>query len=172
MNVGKLIAQGRQAKEMSQKDLATKICEKPQVAAILVNSIVLLYPRCLRGKYLIAHLIELYPVCSEFLPIKRFVGHDKPLISRWSLNTRVGKQSPTSRSWRRWREPLVWFSSKTVENWIFTQKCSSRLYIATQAWNCEARIRASPWKQRPQVLLSNVYPLSIHPSGASGGKKK
>ena len=34
MNVGKLIAQGRQAKEMSQKDLATKICEKPQVAAI------------------------------------------------------------------------------------------------------------------------------------------
>jgi len=31
MNVGKLIAQGRQAKEMSQKDLATKICEKPQV---------------------------------------------------------------------------------------------------------------------------------------------
>lgn len=31
LNVGKLIAQGRQAKEMSQKDLATKICEKPQV---------------------------------------------------------------------------------------------------------------------------------------------
>merc|ERR1712226_769149 len=31
MNVGKLIAQGRQAKEMSQKDLATKICEKPQI---------------------------------------------------------------------------------------------------------------------------------------------
>ena len=36
MNVGKLIAQGRQAKEMSQKDLATKICEKPQVAAMLL----------------------------------------------------------------------------------------------------------------------------------------
>ena len=34
MNVGKLIAQGRQAKEMSQKDLATKICEKPQVGVI------------------------------------------------------------------------------------------------------------------------------------------
>lgn len=31
LNVGKLIAQGRQAKEMSQKDLATKICEKPQI---------------------------------------------------------------------------------------------------------------------------------------------
>merc|ERR1712113_702834 len=31
MNVGKLIAKGRQAKEMTQKDLATKICEKPQV---------------------------------------------------------------------------------------------------------------------------------------------
>jgi len=31
LSVGKLIAQGRQAKEMSQKDLATKICEKPQV---------------------------------------------------------------------------------------------------------------------------------------------
>ena len=30
MNVGKLIAQGRQAKEMSQKDLANKISEKPQ----------------------------------------------------------------------------------------------------------------------------------------------
>merc|ERR1711935_1314024 len=30
-SVGKLIAQGRQAKEMSQKDLATKICEKPQI---------------------------------------------------------------------------------------------------------------------------------------------
>merc|ERR1711972_1186743 len=30
-SVGQLIAQGRQAKEMSQKDLATKICEKPQV---------------------------------------------------------------------------------------------------------------------------------------------
>ena len=37
MNVGKLIAQGRQAKEMSQKDLATKICEKPQVAAVFVS---------------------------------------------------------------------------------------------------------------------------------------
>jgi len=31
MNVGKLIQQGRQAKEMTQKDLATKINEKPQV---------------------------------------------------------------------------------------------------------------------------------------------
>ena len=31
LSVGKLIAQGRQAKEMSQKDLATKICEKPKV---------------------------------------------------------------------------------------------------------------------------------------------
>jgi len=31
LSVGKLIAQGRQAKEMSQKDLATKICEKPQI---------------------------------------------------------------------------------------------------------------------------------------------
>ena len=36
MNVGKLIAQGRQAKEMSQKDLATKICEKPQVGFIYI----------------------------------------------------------------------------------------------------------------------------------------
>ena len=35
LNVGKLIAQGRQAKEMSQKDLATKICEKPQVCESL-----------------------------------------------------------------------------------------------------------------------------------------
>ena len=34
LNVGKLIAQGRQAKDMSQKDLATKICEKPQVLNI------------------------------------------------------------------------------------------------------------------------------------------
>ena len=40
MNVGKLIAQGRQAKEMSQKDLATKICEKPQVAVIFFYAIV------------------------------------------------------------------------------------------------------------------------------------
>lgn len=31
LSVGKLIQQGRQAKEMTQKDLATKICEKPQV---------------------------------------------------------------------------------------------------------------------------------------------
>ena len=37
MNVGKLIAQGRQAKEMSQKDLATKICEKPQVTENFVS---------------------------------------------------------------------------------------------------------------------------------------
>lgn len=31
MDVGKLIQKGRQAKEMTQKELATKICEKPQV---------------------------------------------------------------------------------------------------------------------------------------------
>lgn len=31
LEVGKLIMQGRQAKGLSQKDLATKICEKPQV---------------------------------------------------------------------------------------------------------------------------------------------
>jgi len=31
LEVGKLIMQGRQAKGMSQKDLATKICEKPQI---------------------------------------------------------------------------------------------------------------------------------------------
>uniref|UniRef100_A0A1L8DI83 Putative transcription factor mbf1 n=1 Tax=Nyssomyia neivai TaxID=330878 RepID=A0A1L8DI83_9DIPT len=31
LDVGKLIQQGRQAKGMSQKDLATKICEKPQI---------------------------------------------------------------------------------------------------------------------------------------------
>jgi len=31
MDVGKLIQKGRQAKEMTQKDLATKICEKPQI---------------------------------------------------------------------------------------------------------------------------------------------
>jgi len=31
MDVGKLIQQGRQAKGLTQKDLATKICEKPQV---------------------------------------------------------------------------------------------------------------------------------------------
>ena len=30
-SVGQLIAQGRQAKEMSQKDLAAKIQEKPQI---------------------------------------------------------------------------------------------------------------------------------------------
>jgi len=29
--MAKLIQQGRQAKSMTQKDLATKICEKPQV---------------------------------------------------------------------------------------------------------------------------------------------
>jgi len=31
MEVGKLIQKGRQAKNLTQKDLATKICEKPQV---------------------------------------------------------------------------------------------------------------------------------------------
>ena len=31
MDVGKLIQKGRQAKNLTQKDLATKICEKPQV---------------------------------------------------------------------------------------------------------------------------------------------
>jgi len=31
LNVGKIIQQGRQAKGWTQKDLATKICEKPQV---------------------------------------------------------------------------------------------------------------------------------------------
>ncbi|XP_021948330.1 endothelial differentiation-related factor 1 homolog [Folsomia candida] len=31
LDVGKLIMQGRQAKGLSQKDLATKICEKPQI---------------------------------------------------------------------------------------------------------------------------------------------
>lgn len=31
LDVGKLIQQGRQAKSLTQKDLATKICEKPQV---------------------------------------------------------------------------------------------------------------------------------------------
>lgn len=31
MEVGKLIQKGRQQKNMTQKDLATKICEKPQV---------------------------------------------------------------------------------------------------------------------------------------------
>ena len=31
LSVGKLIMQGRQAKGMTQKELATKICEKPQV---------------------------------------------------------------------------------------------------------------------------------------------
>ncbi|XP_055686994.1 endothelial differentiation-related factor 1 homolog [Lutzomyia longipalpis] len=31
LDVGKLIMQGRQSKGMSQKELATKICEKPQV---------------------------------------------------------------------------------------------------------------------------------------------
>ncbi|KAI1306001.1 Endothelial differentiation-related factor 1 -like protein [Halotydeus destructor] len=31
LDVGKLIAQGRQAKGITQKELATKICEKPQV---------------------------------------------------------------------------------------------------------------------------------------------
>ena len=49
MNVGKLIAQGRQAKEMSQKDLATKICEKPQVAAIFVYCCILVCRA--RGEY-------------------------------------------------------------------------------------------------------------------------
>ncbi len=29
--MGKLIQQGRQAKNLTQKDLATKICEKPQI---------------------------------------------------------------------------------------------------------------------------------------------
>ncbi len=31
LSVGKLIQQGRQAKNLTQKDLATKICEKPQI---------------------------------------------------------------------------------------------------------------------------------------------
>jgi len=31
MDVGKLIQKGRQAKNLTQKDLATKICEKPQI---------------------------------------------------------------------------------------------------------------------------------------------
>ena len=31
MDVGRLIQKGRQAKGWSQKELATKICEKPQV---------------------------------------------------------------------------------------------------------------------------------------------
>ncbi|CAH4017222.1 endothelial differentiation-related factor 1 homolog [Pieris rapae] len=31
LDLGKLIMQGRQSKGMSQKDLATKICEKPQI---------------------------------------------------------------------------------------------------------------------------------------------
>ena len=31
MDVGRLIMKGRQAKGLSQKELATKICEKPQV---------------------------------------------------------------------------------------------------------------------------------------------
>lgn len=31
LDVGRLIQQGRQAKSMTQKDLAAKICEKPQV---------------------------------------------------------------------------------------------------------------------------------------------
>jgi len=31
LDVGKIIQQGRQGKGLSQKDLATKICEKPQV---------------------------------------------------------------------------------------------------------------------------------------------
>merc|ERR1712158_19626 len=31
MDVGKLIQQGRQAKNLTQKELATKICEKPQI---------------------------------------------------------------------------------------------------------------------------------------------
>ena len=31
MDVGRLIQKGRQAKGLSQKELATKICEKPQV---------------------------------------------------------------------------------------------------------------------------------------------
>lgn len=33
MDVGKLIQKGRQAKNLTQKDLATKVCEKPQVVA-------------------------------------------------------------------------------------------------------------------------------------------
>lgn len=31
MDVGKLIQKGRQLKGMTQKELATKICEKPQI---------------------------------------------------------------------------------------------------------------------------------------------
>lgn len=33
LSVGRAIQQGRQAKEMTQKDLATKICEKPAIIA-------------------------------------------------------------------------------------------------------------------------------------------
>lgn len=31
LDIGKLIMQGRQSKGWSQKDLATKVCEKPQI---------------------------------------------------------------------------------------------------------------------------------------------
>ena len=67
---------------------------------------------------------------------------------------RVGKLFPTSRSWQRWREPLVWFScrNRVWYSWIKLIFCT---YIATQAWNCEARTRASPWKLRPRVLLTS-----------------
>ena len=48
LSVGKLIAQGRQAKEMSQKDLATKICEKPQVTEEVLFTIILTIKRFCR----------------------------------------------------------------------------------------------------------------------------
>ena len=49
MDVGRLIQKGRQAKGWSQKELATKICEKPQVineyesSKAVPNQVILLF---------------------------------------------------------------------------------------------------------------------------------
>ena len=88
------------------------------------------------------------------------VTHDFPgghWIREWESNPQPadpGKngESPWFDFFRNDDESLI-----LLLNW--------RMYIFTQAWNCEARTRASPWKQRPQVLvvLSNPFHF-IHPS--------
>ena len=100
-------------------------------------------------KYSTVWLIELKPICMQPILANMWMifGH---YFSRWSLNMKVGRQSPTSRSWQRWREPLVW-----SRIWL------ESLYIATQAWNCEARTRASPWKLRPQVRFVGYTPFHL-----------
>ena len=87
------------------------------------------------------------------------VTHDFPgghWIREWESNPQPadpGKngESPWFDFFRNDDESLI-----LLLNW--------RMYIFTQAWNCEARTRASPWKQRPQVLVVYVmYIWLFHP---------